>query len=112
MKRKHNTVPPDQVRALLARVPRPAYEMLALVAGAAVQSNHNGSTSSTVKKWLGTGMPGATFQLVDCKLLLWERDIATWDEIVSIPMKDLLVLKWRRARGATRLPVTVESSER
>lgn len=101
MTRKHNITPPDQVRALLARVPKPAYEMLALVAGAALQDNRGGygSTSSAVKKWLLAGMPGATFQLVDAKLLLWERKIATWDEIVSVPLKDILVLKWPRAQA-------------
>lgn len=98
MTRKYNMTSPEEVRALLARVPSPAYEMLALVAGAALQPNRHQSTSSTVKKWLRTGMPGATFQLVDAKLLLWERKIATWDEIVSLPLKDVLVLKWRRAR--------------
>lgn len=98
MTRRHIVASPDQVRALLTRVPKPTYEMLALVAGAALQPNRNGSTSSTVAKWLRTGMPGATFQLVDAKLLLWERHIATWDEIVGTPLRDLLVQKWRRAR--------------
>jgi hypothetical protein len=99
MTRKHNITSPDQVRALLARVAKPAYEMLALVAGVALQPNRNGSTSSTVSKWLRSGMPGATYQLVDAKLLLWERKIATWDEIVNTPLKDLLVRKWWRAHG-------------
>jgi hypothetical protein len=99
MTRKYNTTSPEEVRALLARVPKPAFEMLALVAGAALQpNNHYGSTSSTVTKWARAGMPGATFQLVDAKLLLWERKIATWDEIVAVPLKDLLAQKWRRAR--------------
>jgi hypothetical protein len=98
MTRKYNTTSPEEVRALLARVPKPAFEMLALVAGTALQANRYGSTSSAVKKWLRAGMPGATFQLVDAKLLLWERKIATWDEIVAVPLKDLLAQKWRRAR--------------
>lgn len=98
MTRKHNITSPEQVRALLARMPKPAYESLALVAGAALQPNRNQSTSSTVTKWLHAGMPGATFQLVDAKLLLWERKIASWDEIVGMPLKDILVLKWPRAR--------------
>lgn len=99
MTRRYNITSPDQVRALLARVPKPVYEMLALVAGVALQHNHNQSTSSTVAKWLHTGMPAATFQLVDAKLLLWERKIATWDEIVSRSLADLLLQKWPRARA-------------
>jgi hypothetical protein len=99
MKRNLNITSPEHVRALLARVPAPSYEMLARVAGAALQPNRNGWTSSTVIKWVGVGMPGATYQLVDAKLLLWERKIATWDEIITIPLKELLEQKWRRARG-------------
>lgn len=106
MTRRYNITSPDQVRALLARVPSPVYETLALVAGVALQANRNQSTSSTVKKWLRTGMPAATFQLVDAKLLLWERKIATWDDIVSTPLRELLMQKWQRTRGATQVPKT------
>lgn len=96
MKRSLHTTSAVDVQALLVRIPSPSWGNLALLAGVATQRRRSGPTSSTVAKWSIAGMPIAAFQLVDAKLLLWECRIATWDEIVGTPLKDLLLQKWSR----------------